>query len=160
MRLNLNPIVGRPGSQLPFQFIPQLPDPPSCTLRGPAEARGHVANVAGALELVGEVKVPLTCRCDRCAVPFQLEKRLPITAYLAEELTDEDNPDIFLLDKGTVDLDEVFLTGFLLAMESKIICDDGCLGLCITCGANLNEGPCTCPGEVDPRLAALQQLLE
>jgi len=127
---------------------------------GPALAKGQVINVAGALELRGEITVPMTCVCDRCISSFTVEKRLPVIAYLAEELSDEDNPDIFLLEDGSVDLDEVFLTAFLLAMESKIVCDEDCLGLCTTCGANLNEGPCTCPGEIDPRLAALQQLLE
>jgi len=91
---------------------------------------------------------------------FEAEKILPVTAYLAETLTNEENPDIFLLEGGSVDLDEIFTTVFLLDMESKIVCDESCAGLCISCGANLNDGPCACKRDVDPRLAALQQLLE
>ena len=30
----------------------------------------------------------------------------------------------------------------------------------ISCGTNLNDGPCNCQKELDPRFAALKQLLE
>ena len=33
-------------------------------------------------------------------------------------------------------------------------------GLCDKCGKNLNDGPCDCRDEGDPRLAVLRQLLE
>jgi len=160
MRLNLNDIVGRPGAEKPFQFSLTLPDLPACTMQGPHLASGYVVNVAGALELRGQVQVTMICTCDRCMTPFQVEETLPVTAYLAETLTDEENPDIFLLEGGAVDLDEIFTTIFLLDRESKVVCSEDCEGLCPTCGANLNEGACACNRELDPRLAALQQLLD
>ena len=160
MRLNLNDIVGRPGTEKPFQFSLTLPDLAACTMQGPLSASGYVVNVAGALELGGQVLVTMTCTCDRCMTPFWVEETLPVTAYLAETLTDEENPDIFLLEGGAVDLDEIFTTAFLLDRESKVVCSEDCKGLCVTCGANLNEGPCACSRALDPRLAALQQLLD
>ena len=39
------------------------------------------------------------------------------------------------------------------------LCRDDCRGLCPRCGANLNDGPCSCEPEADPRFAALQRLL-
>ena len=33
-------------------------------------------------------------------------------------------------------------------------------GLCEHCGKNLNDGPCGCPKEIDPRMAVLEQLLD
>ena len=160
MRLKLNDIIGTPGQRKPFAFSLPFPDLPACTMRGPAEISGTVINAAGALEVRGEVKVNMTCTCDRCMVPFQVEKTLPVVAYLAETLSDEENAELFLLEDGAIDLDEVFTTAFFLDMESKIVCKEDCQGLCITCGADLNEGPCACPREVDPRLAALQQFLD
>ena len=160
MRLNLNDIVGIPGASKPFEFSLSLPDPAACTMRGPALVSGCVYNVAGALELRGEMQVTMTCTCDCCTAPFQVEKVQPVTAYLAEALSNEANPDIFLLENGSVDLDDIFTTAFLLHMESKIICDEDCAGLCIACGLNLNDGPCKCARDVDPRLAALRQLLD
>ena len=160
MRLTLNDIIGIPGAKKPFQFSLTLPDLAACTICGPAPVSGYVANVAGALELHGEIQATMACTCDRCMTSFETVKTLPVLVYLAETLTDEENSEIFLLENGSVDLEDIFTTVFLLDMESKIVCGEDCEGLCITCGANLNEGSCACKREVDPRLAALQQLLE
>ena len=160
MRLNLNDIVGIPGARKPFEFALTIPDTASCTMDGAASVFGYVINIASALEIRGEVQASMTCTCDRCMRAFPVEKVLPVTAYLTESLSNEANPDLFLIENGSVDLDEVFTTAFLLDMESKIVCDEDCAGLCIACGANLNEGACSCKKDVDPRLAALQQLLE
>jgi len=36
------------------------------------------------------------------------------------------------------------------------LCKESCLGLCVTCGVNLNEETCNCKKEIiDPRLADL-----
>ena len=45
-------------------------------------------------------------------------------------------------------------------MEQKVLCRDDCRGLCPKCGKNLNEGPCGCTKDGDPRLAVLSRLLE
>ena len=43
----------------------------------------------------------------------------------------------------------------------KILCSEDCKGLCPRCGADLNQGPCSCvKKDVDPRLAVLAKLLE
>ncbi|UQT47452.1 DUF177 domain-containing protein [Flavonifractor plautii] len=98
--------------------------------------------------------------CDRCLKPFCRDMRVPVDSLLAETLEDEENDEILLLDNGTVDLDEVFTTALVLAMDSKHVCSEDCKGLCATCGADLNEGPCGCKPEIDPRFAALAQLLD
>ena len=83
------------------------------------------------------------------------------TIQEAEEmLEDEENDDILLLDGTELDLDEVVTEAFVLAMDTKNLCSDDCKGLCAGCGVNLNEEPCRCRPEVDPRLAALAQLLD
>ena len=64
------------------------------------------------------------------------------------------------LDHGEVDLDEVFTTAVVLDMDTTHLCREDCKGLCHRCGADLNEGPCGCKPEVDPRFAALAQLLD
>ena len=160
MRLNLNDIVGRPGAKKPFAFSLDVQDTDSCQMHAPFAVSGQVANIAGALELTGTIAVSMTCTCDRCAIPFTVEHDLPVIAHLAETLTDEEHTEIFLLDGGAIDLDEVCNTAFVLDMDPKVICRDDCAGLCISCGANLNEGSCNCKREVDPRLAALQQFFD
>ena len=108
----------------------------------------------------GEAATVLDLRCDRCLKPFSREMRVPVNSLMAETLEDEENDDIILLENGEVDLEEVFTTAFVLAMEPKHVCSEDCKGLCPHCGADLNEGPCQCRPEVDPRLAVLAQLLD
>ena len=78
---------------------------------------------------------------------------------LALEDTD-DNPEIYVLDGYGIDAEEVMATGFILDMETKFLCREDCMGICPKCGKDLNEGPCDCRKEVDPRFAVLEQLLD
>ena len=85
---------------------------------------------------------------------------MELNSLVAQELEDEENDDILLLDGTELDLDEVVTEAFVLAMDTENLCSDDCKGLCAGCGVNLNEEPCRCKPEVDPRLAALAQLLD
>ena len=163
MRLNLRDILHRPGASRSFSFdldLSQMEFGGSCPVAHPVQVRGSVRNMAGALMLEGEAVTTLELTCDRCLKPFTREMRLPVEALLAESLEDEENDEILLLEEGEVDLDEVFTTAVVLAMDSKHLCSEDCKGLCPGCGVNLNEEPCRCQREVDPRLAALAQLLD
>ena len=68
------------------------------------------------------------------------------------------------LDSPYVVEDELDLTGWArdalaLALPSKIVCDEGCRGLCAVCGANLNDDPSHAhEREPDPRWAKLREL--
>lgn len=163
MRLNVRELLRVPGASQPFDFTMDLSGLDfygSRPLTGPVRAAGTVRNMAGALLLEGEAAAPMELACDRCLRPFSQVLRVPLTALLAEELEDEENGEILLLENGEVDLAEAFTTALILNMDSKHLCSEACKGLCARCGANLNEGPCRCKPEVDPRLAALAQLLD
>ena len=83
------------------------------------------------------------------------------TIGLVEEFTNEDSEDegVFPLEADAADLEEIVRTVFVLNLDSKLLCKPDCKGLCCRCGKNLNDGPCGCQKELDPRFAALQQLL-
>lgn len=164
MRLNLKEIIHVPGASVPFAFQMDLS---TLELNGempvsePVEVTGRVRNRAGALVLEGEAVTRLHLICDRCMEPFTREKRVPLETMLATELADEANEDeIFLLSGGELDLDDLAGSALILAMDSKNLCSEDCKGICSGCGANLNEEPCRCAPEVDPRLVKLSQLLE
>ena len=119
-----------------------------------------MTNHAGALVLEGTARSELDLVCARCGRAFSREKAVALDSLVAQELEDEENDDILLLDGAVLDLDEAVSTAFILAMDTKNLCSDDCKGLCAKCGANLNLGPCGCKPDVDPRLAALAQLLD
>lgn len=163
MRLNLRDIIHVPGGSIPFAFqmdLTQLDFYGEQPVAEPVQVRGIVRNMAGALQLEGTASSNLHLTCDRCGKPFQREKIVPLDTLLATELEDEENDEIVLLEGTEVDLDELAQTAFILAMDTKNLCSEDCKGLCAKCGADLNLGPCGCKPEVDPRLAALAQLLD
>ena len=58
----------------------------------------------------------------------------------------------------TLDLAPQVWESVLLLLPSKVLCREDCAGLCPRCGADLNEGPCSCEGEEgDPRFEVLRQ---
>ena len=163
MRLDLRDIIHVPDARKDFQFqldLSQLDFYGSNPIAHPVLAEGSVTNHAGALVLEGTASSLLELHCDRCGKAFSREKTVKLDSLVAQELEDEENDDILLLEGTELDLDEAVTTAFVLAMDTKNLCSDDCKGLCAKCGADLNLGPCGCRPEVDPRLAALAQLLD
>ena len=110
----------------------------------------------------GQVRTTIHGICDRCAGSFDREVTFPIDVVLVTELANEENEDewVFPLEGDSADLDDIVRTVFVLNLDSKLLCKEDCKGLCPKCGKNLNDGPCNCQKELDPRFAALKQLLE
>ncbi|MDM8238334.1 DUF177 domain-containing protein [Pseudoflavonifractor phocaeensis] len=164
MRLDLRDVILVPDAEKSFQCQVDLSDLEFYGRKPivrPVLAQGRVVNHAGALVLNGTARSELDLVCDRCGKEFSREKVVPLDMLLADTLEQEDSEDeIFLLDGNELDLDELVTTAFVLAMDTKNLCSEDCKGLCAKCGADLNLGPCGCRPEVDPRLAALAQLLD
>lgn len=163
MRLNLKPIIHVPGAALPFDFSMDLSDVElygNCPLPEPLTVSGVVRNQADVLSLHGEATTELALCCDRCRKVFRKSKTLSLDYRLAQELCGDELEDLLLLDDDSLDLSELVYDAFLLDMDTKNLCSEDCRGLCSGCGANLNEEVCTCQREIDPRWAALSQLLD
>jgi uncharacterized protein len=63
-------------------------------------------------------------------------------------------------EDGFIDLAPLVRELSVLETPIQPMCRPDCQGLCLECGQNLNEGDCGCePNPIDPRLNALQQLL-
>jgi uncharacterized protein len=164
MLLGLSKIIDCPGESIPFSTSIDLSDLQFGTcypVSEGVESEGVVRNTAGVLMMTGSIRTCIHGVCDRCASSFDREIRLPLDVVLVTELADEDHEDerVFPLEGDSADLEDIIRTVFVLNMDSKLLCKDDCAGLCCRCGKNLNDGPCTCQKELDPRFAALKQLL-
>jgi uncharacterized protein len=164
MLLDLSKIIDCPGASASFSVSLDLSDLQfgSCyPLKTPITASGSVRNTAGVMMMTGSIAAHLNALCDRCASEYEEDIELPLDVVLVTELADEDHEDegIFPLEGNNADLDEIIRTVFILNMDTKFLCSEDCKGLCFRCGKNLNLGPCDCKKEIDPRFAALQQLL-
>ena len=165
MLLGLSKIIDCPGASLPFSISLDLSDLRfgNCyPVSESVDAEGIIRNTAGVLMMKGNIHTCIHGVCDRCATSFDREMDVPIDVVLVTELADEDNEDewVFPLEGDSADLEDIVRTVFVLNMDSKLLCKEDCKGLCCRCGTNLNEGPCSCQKELDPRFAALKQLLE
>ncbi len=165
MLLGLCQIIDRPGASVPFSVSVDLSDlryGVSYPVSEPVLAEGSVRNTAGVLVMQGNIATTIHGICDRCASEFDRKVEFPIDVVLVTKLESEENEDewVFPLEGDSADLDDIVRTVFVLNLDSKLLCKEDCKGLCPQCGKNLNDGPCNCRKELDPRFAALKQLLE
>ena len=165
MLLGLSTIIDCPGASLPFSTSVDLSDlrygqcyPAS----EPVQISGTVRNTAGVLIMTGNISTTIHGICDRCTTPFDQDVSIPVDVILVTELINEENEDetVFPLEGDSANLEEIVRTIFVLNLDSKLLCKPDCKGLCCRCGRNLNIEPCICEKELDPRFAALKQLLE
>ena len=165
MKLGLSKIIETPGASVPFSTSVDLSDlcyGVSYPVSEPVLAEGLVRNTAGVLMMTGSVRTTIHGICDRCAAEFDRDIDFPIDVVLVTEFANEENEDewVFPLEGDSADLDDIVRTVFVLNLDSKLLCKEDCKGLCHRCGKNLNNGPCNCQKELDPRFAALRQLHE
>ena len=165
MLLGLSKIIECPGASVDFSASVDLSDLLYGTVKPvtePVLASGTVRNTAGVLVMTGLITTTIHGVCDRCASDFDRDVEIPIDVVLVTELSNEDSEDerVFSLEGDNADLEDIIRTTFVLNLDSKMLCDEDCKGLCCRCGTNLNHGPCKCQKELDPRFAALRQLLD
>ena len=165
MLLGLSKIMDCPGQSIPFSTNIDLSDLRFGTcypVTEPVLAEGSVRNTAGVLVMTGNVSTTIHGVCDRCAADFSRDVEIPLNVVLVTELASEENEDewVFSLEGDSADLEDIVRTVFVLNLDSKLLCKPDCKGICCRCGRNLNRESCTCEKEIDPRFAALMQLLE
>ena len=165
MLLDLSKIIACPGASVSFSTSLDLSDLRygNCyPVSEPVQAEGSVRNTAGVLVMTGKIYTTIHGVCDRCASDFTSNVEFPLDVVLVTELSNEENEDewVFPLEGDSADLDDIIRTVFVLNMDSKLLCKPDCKGMCCRCGKNLNFEACSCQKELDPRFAALRQLLD
>ena len=165
MLLDLSKIIACPGASVSFSTSLDLSDLRygNCyPVSEPVQASGSVRNTAGVLVMTGKINTTIHGVCDRCASDFTSDLEFPLDVVLVTELCNEENEDewVFPLEGDSADLEDIIRTVFVLNMDSKLLCKPDCKGICCKCGKNLNHEACSCQKELDPRFAALRQLLD
>jgi len=119
--------------------------------------------VDGGVLVSGTVEAPWSGECRRCLT--SVEGRLEIRVRELYEprgdhgSTGEEDEDTYPLVGDQLDLTPLARDAVLLELPQAPLCRDDCAGLCPTCGADRNAGPCGCPsGPADPRWSDLDAL--
>lgn len=126
----------------------------------PVELTGEIVNTSGIVTVSADIAFSLETVCDRCAESIKLDFNIPMEHELVSSLNNEETDEYILVEDMKLDIEQLTLEDIFLALPVKFLCDDDCKGICVKCGANLNEGSCGCKKDIDPRLEALLGLLD
>ncbi|MBQ7594343.1 MAG: DUF177 domain-containing protein [Synergistaceae bacterium] len=109
-----------------------------------------------------ELSVEIEAECARCLKPVTLEiSGKLLYLYHSRGAEAEDEEDFMPVEVDyfgrVLDVMPQINESLYTLMPTKILCREDCKGLCPNCGADLNEGECSCKEEIsDPRLEALR----
>ena len=163
MILDLEPIFNNEGMVKEFSYELDLSEQELSGVKPfstPVRVSGSVGNHTGVVELSAKADFDLDMDCDRCAKPIKLALTADVFHTLVTSLNDEANDELLLINELRFDLDPLVTEDIFLELPSKFLCSEDCKGVCPKCGKDLNTGSCSCEKEIDPRLAALKQLLD
>jgi uncharacterized protein len=130
---------------------------------GAVEVEAVLDATDGGIAVGGTVRAPWVGECRRCLgeVTGQLDVEVH-ELYQGHHRADpapEDEEETYLLTGDFLDLEPLARDAVLLSLPLAPLCRPDCAGLCPTCGADLNSGPCGCPPAVaDSRWEGLEVL--
>ena len=108
------------------------------------------------------VSAVIEAECARCLKPVSLEISGKLMyLYVSQEpqtIEDDEYMPVEVQHFGRVlDVMPQIEESIYTLIPTKVLCREDCKGLCPNCGADLNEGECSCKNEnIDPRLEALR----
>lgn len=130
-------------------------------LKKPVKINGLVSNKASLVRLEATISYEYDAPCDRCGTDTATRYSVKVDKSLAASIEGEESDTILLVPDMKLNLEELLYSETIVSLPMKHLCKEDCKGICQKCGKNLNEGKCDCPEkEIDPRLAALAELLE
>jgi uncharacterized protein len=112
------------------------------------------------------VKARVALECARCLCEFETELSgetdfVVCAEQAAKEYADGDAEEYvcFLGNELRADVVEPVRQALVSSLSMKPLCSEDCLGLCPSCGVNLNRKTCDCKNETtDPRWDGLKDL--
>lgn len=132
------------------------------------QATADVGDLVGEYVANGSVSFTADLECSRCAEPYPFANTSTFHVVFRPrpeasreneevEITAEEELDVEFYSERSVPLRELAFEQVQLALPMKPLCDDNCLGLCPTCGANRTREKCACDESiVDERWGALK----
>lgn len=135
-------------------------------LIGPTELDLKATRRGERVKLTGRLNAQVEFDCDRCLKPITVMVAqeldllyLPLPSRPSEETElGAGDLEVAFYQSQSIDLDEVVREQVELALPMSKLCVEDCLGLCLDCGADLNQGTCECAAKrSDPRWSDLEK---
>lgn len=169
MKINISDLEDRLGEAVPFEFVTNAQELDAQTetysFEGDIIIKGEYVNTGRCYRFTGSISCTKSFVCDRCLEPSTLQQVHDFNEEFQRGSEPAKNGEktriVNYFSGDVIDLAPVMRDVLLSDQPLNNICNADCRGLCLKCGANLNHGDCGCDRTViDPRLAALQQLLK
>lgn len=101
-----------------------------------------VSRTQEGLLLQADVEAELETSCVRCLDDFFLPVSIEFEELYQFPSRYREETDLILSEDGYIDLKPLYREYLILALPIKRLCKPDCKGLCVVCGANLNEKIC------------------
>jgi uncharacterized protein len=122
----------------------------------PVHVRLHLEALSDGVSVTGVATAHWHGECRRCLAPVNEAADVAIDELYQLVVTD---PDAFPIENDQLLLLPMVRENILIAVPHFLLCQEACRGLCPQCGADLNEGQCSCtPPSADDRWAVLEDL--
>lgn len=159
--VNVADLVNRPGARRRERVEGRLREPVvvvDSALRAevPVVVDLVLEWVSDGLLATGTVEGAWEGPCRRCLRPVQGLLKAEVQELFESKHREGET---YRLGHDFIDLEPLARESLVLDLPLAPLCGQDCLGLCPTCGADLNQGGCDCPpAEPDARWAALDVL--
>ena len=158
MTIDLLPVFDNEGERVDIDYAFREEDEAFVT---PVSVTGFVENRTGIVSIRASAKFDYAFACARCNKPLLRHATVPVKHILVSHLDgDEDSDEFIVVEDRRLDVDALVNEDVYLSLPYRMLCQPDCKGLCPVCGADLNEGPCSCEKPADPRWDALKDLLQ
>jgi uncharacterized protein len=163
LQVSVHDLINKPGTMREKQVDVVIDEPMANFAIGiPAgstiEIDARFESVHEGILVTGDAFATASGECSRCLDPIDSAVEVEFQELFAYSGTSEDD---FVVENESIDLDQVIRDAVVLSLPFQPVCSAGCKGLCVTCGAKLNEDPQHAhEAPVDPRWNALTNLKE
>ena len=141
-----------------FPVLREMARSGECEFTRPIGTRLKAARIREMVEIEGVVQTELRLVCGRCLAPFTwaLASEFALTytgdlpsmaetAQPEEKELDASQAGLIYFKGEEIDLTEGIQEQVILSFPLRPLCREDCKGLCVRCGADLNQGACGCP---------------
>jgi uncharacterized protein len=162
--INTHELGRRPGSMRTLELSVPAPGDLGIELIGvpagsPVEVELRLEAVMEGVLASGRAWVTLSGECARCLEPLEDDLEVTLQELYVYPESDAEEDEASRLEGELLDLEPALRDAVVLALPFRPVCTPDCPGLCLECGARLQDDPGHAHEEsIDPRWAALSTL--
>jgi uncharacterized protein len=157
-------IIDRPGEYREIKVSEPMAGVRTALARlddGPVKADLRAESVVEGILVTGRIGGDARLQCARCLTEFSSPLDLEVCELFVRPGHRGSDEDAYRVTGTEIHLEPLLRDSLSLSLPLRPLCRTDCKGICATCGADLNAGPCLCSeDDVDPRWAPLSALRE